>query len=255
MPVKSATMPPVTIVGLLSCHREGRLAADAAASLLEACQTVHVLEGPIGEAGEGPETDWRQFRREQRLILHSGVYDSDAGKRTVLLEKTRRYPPPVWAVVVDGDEILLWAKYLPAQIEYAQHTGGHGVKLRLVEADGSVALLGSRVFRADLVERYLASSNQLLFTNGVTAAFPNQKLLAGDEPDSHMMLEGSQRRRPLQGEPFLLHRSSLRDPSRRAQRQHQAEAGEWEKLEQAAGLERITEKVAPALGERIWLPQ
>ena len=251
------------IVGLVSCYREGRLAADAVASLLGCCQVVWVLDGPIGEPREGGvDTDWTAFRK-QPVNVQYGTWESDAGKRTALLEKTRRYPGPVWGVIVDGDEVLMFPERIPALIEHheaeaaSKNEVSAGATLRIVEGDGTVGLVTARVLRLDLIERWLISSYHMLLRNGVEVSRPNAYILKAGEPD---MLErdlttGMQRRRPLIGEPHLLHLSWFRPPQRDAQRQSVAEGSEFDRLVREAGL-------SEAHGERpkddrvgIWLPQ
>lgn len=249
------------IVGLVSTYREGRMAASAVRSLQACADVVHVLEGPIGDAPDaGKLTDWRSFRKDQTVHVHGGLWPSDAAKRTELLGFTRRYPPPVWAVIVDGDEILMHGEYLPDLIEHVEakdDASGEttfAFPLRIMEVDGSCAILGGRVLRADLVDAYLISSYHLLLRNGVEVSLPNEPLRFAGEPDL-APVEGEsierQRRRPLAGEPHILHRSFLRAPQRAAQRQNVAEATEFERLAAASGV--VGERAAEG-GVPIWLP-
>lgn len=273
------------IVGLVSTWREGQLAASAVRSLLACCDAVRVMEGPIGEQppSAGIATDWAPFAKDQRVIVHEGTFATDAEKRTALLDKTRRYPAPTWGVILDGDELLLWGEYLREQIEHMQArytaTGATstGCSMRIVESDGSVGQINARVLRLDLVERYVHSSYHLRFTNGTESARPNFVLrLAGqsDLPPHADLLEnldafanGSspeglratlehelahgyiQRRRPLHGEPHILHRSVLRAQSRDAvPRMHLVES---EGLVAAGSL---AVPVETGEGVRIWTP-
>jgi hypothetical protein len=176
-----------------------------------------------------------------------------------MLEPTRRLPSPTWAVVLDGDEILLWGELVRDVIAWATEADSGGnvnvaLPLRLVESDGSVALLASRVLRIDLVKRWVASSNQIEFRNGTIGAFPNQRLVSCGDPDSVDVAFGLQARRPVQGEPHVLHRSGLRDPGRVAERQHRAEATDWEHLVQRAGMEDV-DLSRKEEGVRLWLPK
>ncbi len=248
------------IVGLCSTWREGRLALSAVRSLRAACDVVHVYDGPIGSSPPvGPPSDWNAFRNDPRVVVRHGEWESDAAKRTSMLGPTRRLDTPVWGVILDGDELLLHGDLLPDMIEWAEADAGMRDEqsvtfpLRLVEVNASVALVHYRVIRLDLVERWVASSNQVEFANGIVRAAPNEVLLRGTEPEKDDLVGAYQRRRPLQGEPHILHRSGLRSPERQAQRQHVAEAGEWDKLVAEAGLTELPDR--PEDGVRIWLPQ
>ncbi len=236
------------ILGLVSTYREGALALDAVRSLEACCDAVRVLDGPIGEpttAGTG--TDWSVYSQSQTVVVGTGGYPTDAAKRTALLHRAQKYPPPVWGVILDGDEILVWGEYLRSQIEHMsereRETGviQTGCSLRLVESDGSVAQINARVLRLDLVDSYVHSSYHLRWKNGTESARPNFPLrLAGEAdmpphrqvidelteadeyPELRDLLETElaqgfiQRRRPLHGEPHILHRSILRAGSRSA---------------------------------------
>ena len=253
------------IVGLVSCYREGQLAADAVRSLLPACQRVYVLEGPIGGASpQGVETNWLQFRKGGRVLVRPGSWGSDAEKRTALLRWVmQRQVGPVWGVIVDGDEQLMYPEGIPALIEHhtleaeAQGTVSVGATLRLVEGDGTIGLILARVLRLDLIDRWLISSYHLLLKNGVEVSRPNAYILRPGDPDSEKtdLSTGMQLRRPLMGEPHILHRSWFRPPQRAAERQSAAEGTDFDRMVRAAGL-------GEAHGERpaddrpaIWLPQ
>ena len=255
------------IVGLVSCYREGRLAADAARSLLACCETVLVFDSPIGEppAEAGIETDWTLLKRESRVVVRrSGRWESDAIKRTAMLDATRRFPAPTWGVIVDGDELLMYGEQLPALIEHheqeaaAQGRESFGATLRLVESDGGLGFIGARVLRLDLIERWLVSSYHLLLKVGVEVAKPNAYVLAAGEPDSAEVepTTGMQIRRPLQGEPHILHRSLLRPPQREpVERQSAAEGSQFERLLQETGLAGIRGDEAADDRPGIWLPR
>jgi hypothetical protein len=250
------------IVGLVSTYREGRMALSAVRSLLACCDAVHVIDAPIVGPRAGPQTDWSELRRVQSVHVRMTAkpYADDASKRTALLETTRRYPAPVWAVVLDGDEILRHGEYLPDLIEHAEAKGEAigsptwTFPIRLTEVDGSVSRMAGRVFRADFIERYLISSYYMLTRSGAEIALPNEPLRLAGEPDLPPV-EGEpaerQRRRPLDGEPHVFHRSWLRAPQRDVQRQNVAEAGAFERLAAASGAqgERPSEGGIP-----LWLP-
>lgn len=268
------------IVGLVSTWREGSLALSAVRSLLGCCDFVRVLEGPIGQPIDGGlQTDWSEFRDTERVIVGKGEFETDAQKRTELLNRTRDYAAPTWGVVLDGDELLLWGENLREQIEHMEDREAEtgiiqtGCSLRLVESDGSVAQINARVLRLDLLEAYVHSSYHLRWRNGTETARPNFPLrLAGDQdmpPHQQVIdeLEGQlelvaireqlrnelgmgyvQRRRPLQGEPHILHRSVLRTETRKAvPRMHVVE---HEGLD-GAGL---GVPVETGEGVRVWTP-
>jgi hypothetical protein len=252
------------IVGLVSCYREGRLAQDAVQSLLSCCDAVRVLEGPIGEPADGGrDTDWKAFHRDPRVIVQAGGWETDAAKRTALLQTTRRYPPPVWGVIVDGDELLMYGDGIPALLEHHEQEAeargevSWGATLRLVEGDGSCGLIMARLLRLDLIERWLISSYHLLLKNGVEVSRPNAYLLAGAEADRDELepSTGMQVRRPLQGEPHILHRSFLRPPQRTAERQSKLEGSEFDRLVRDAGLGGVHGERPADDRVGIWLPQ
>ncbi len=245
------------IVGLVSCFDEGRLAADAVRSLLPCCHTIRVLDGPIGDAeSAGFDTDWNAFKREPRVVVGTGRWETDATKRTELVQSSRRFGNRIWAVILDGDEVLLSGEHVPSLIDYYEAEAAYRdleplrCPIRLVDGDGTTSVMTGRILRADLVDRYITSSYHLLLRNGAEVALGNGKLRACDEPDVSRRdtTTGLQLRRPLQGEPSILHRSHLRPPQRQAERQSAAEGSAWDKL--AAGLdgEAQDDRVA------IWLP-
>lgn len=251
------------IVGLVSTWKEGRLAVDAVRSLLACCQTVRVLEGPIGEPSEGGiDTDWTQFKREPRVIVTGGAWDSDAEKRSALLDSTRRFAAPTWGVIVDADEILVSGEYLPSLIEYRQAQAdvqdqiAINVPLRLVEADGSIGLITARVLRLDLIERWLISSYHIQLRSGVEVSLPNAYPLKCGEPDRQETEEttGLQIRRPHQGEPHILHRSILRAPDRDVERQSSAEGTMFDKLVKESGLDAAHGEHIKDERVALWLP-
>lgn len=251
------------IVGLVSTWNEGRLAADAVRSLLACCDVVLVQDGPIGEAAGGIPTDWTAFRRDPRVIVASqgAPYVSDADKRTWLLERTLRYPGPVWGVILDGDELLVHGGQVPALLEHheaqaaLQEREPLRVPLRLVDGDGTTSVVTGRILRVDLAERYVHSSYEIRLRNGVTVALGNGRLVGGDEPDTTRLdvTTGLQLRRPLQGEPHILHRPYLRAPQRDAVRQSAAEGAGFETLVREAGLGSLPD--AQDGRTSIWLPQ
>jgi hypothetical protein len=246
------------IVGLCSSFREGRLAESAVRSLLPACDRVVVLEGPIGDAPEvGPVTDWGKVRRGGRALVKEGAWGSDAAKRTALLEWAKRTPTrgPLWGVILDGDELLLHGELLPDYLA-ALPDEALGFSLHLMELDGSCSYIPNRVLRLDRIRRWILSSYAFEI-DGVAVSKPNVKILDAGEPDSAEWVDVGdghtrQRRRPLAGEPHILHRSVLRPAERqtRVQRQHEAEAESFEDLLGGAPVGAD----ADTGGVRIWLP-
>jgi hypothetical protein len=223
-----------------------------------------VLDGPIGDAEPlGPQTDWAQFKKDPRVFVQAGAWATDAEKRTAMLHATRRHAEPVWGVILDGDELLLYGEQIPPLIEHheweAENKGetSFGITLRLLEGDGTLGLIMARVLRLDLIERWLISSYHLLLKNGMEVSRPNAYLLKAGEPDraDAESTTGMQMRRPLQGEPHILHQSFLRAPQRTAPRQSQAEGSEFDRLVREAGLMEAHGEQAKDDRPAIWLPR
>lgn len=242
------------IVGLVSTFEEGRLATEAVASLLPACRSVVVFDGPIGDAARsGYASDWTELRKSGRVIVREGSWASDAEKRTAMLEHTRRYPAPVWGLILDGDELLLHGESIPSWIEFYENAAADAGReplrcpLRLTDGDGTVSVMTGRILRLDLVESWLFSSYEIMLRNGVPVALGNGKLRAVGQPDSEErdVSTGLQLRRPLPGEPSIVHRAHLRAPGRLAARQSEHERDRFAQLAQG---ETADERV------EIWLP-
>ena len=249
------------IVGLVSCFREGRLVAGAIESLRPACDVVLVLEGPAPPEREptGPESELRRFDRSQDVIVRRGAWQSDAAKRSELAEwarvcwaRWRASRGPLWLLVLDADELLLWGEYLPDYLAWldgepdATRNATGGFPLRHVEPDGSVHLSYGRVLNGLQVRRYLVSGYQLELASGLVVALPLLPLCsAGGIPlapaDGPPVDVGArdlwlaQHRPPLAGEPHVLHRHPLRARARAAVRMKDAE-GAW--------FEQVTKGVA-----------
>lgn len=217
---------------MISSGYDSGLTEAAARSLKTCCDKVYILDGGIAgaEPGEDAVTDLSfAVDREGFRVRHSSSHASDAEKRSALLEWVKHEnPPDSFGVVLDSDELLLWGEYLRDFLELAAKrpiTAAGGFPLRLVEFDGSVALVSSRVYRIGLIDRYELSVHTVIL-KGQTApiALPNIQVcymhgiaMRGDDPRC---------RPPLQGEPHILHRTMLRNPDRKTQRQHEAE-GAW----------------------------
>lgn len=231
------------IVGLVSCFREGRLAADAVRTALDGCDHVIVFEGPVsGSEAAGPESDLDGFTRSRRVAIIDGEWADDAAKRTAMLHHARtlalstKSVGNVWIVWIDGDEALINASMLPAVLDRAEYevTGGGGMPLRIVELDGSVAMCYGKIISLDAVKRYLVSSYHVELSSGIEVSLPNVPICRaggyplGEAPTNEDELNRwlGRHRLPLQGEPHLLHRSMLRSPERTAPRLHDKEA-EW----------------------------
>jgi hypothetical protein len=156
-------------------------------------------------------------------------------------------------VILDGDELLLHGDVLPEYFD-AIPADSLGFSLHLVELDGSCSYIPNRLLRLDVIERWVISSYAFV-VNGVTVSKPNVKILDAGEPDSAELVDVSgarrQKRRPLAGEPHILHRSVLRHPDRQQlRRQHEEEADRFTEL--AAGQPVGDQPVAD--GPRLWLP-
>jgi hypothetical protein len=248
----------LTLVGLVSAYREGPLGCSAVRSLLSACDSVLVAEGPV--AGNEPSREeWREFAKHNRVTVMYGEWATDADKRTHLLERAKQRRAK-WGLVVDGDELLVWGEHLADTIhfmEQAEAVQGKtmmGLPIRLVEHDGSCAAATNRILRLDYIERYLFSSYHLLLTNGVEVSKPHIPLVLAGDPDLAPVerAEMFQRRRPLHGEPHLYHRSFLRDPARAARRLHQQETDDLTAMAERIGV--AGEKPRFDEGVRIYLP-
>jgi hypothetical protein len=217
------------IVGLVPTYREGPLAADAVRSLLPCCDAILVTEGHVGQPHEhGDPTDPTSFRKIPRVTWTNkpGGWANEAAKRNEMLQRTRRYPPPVWGVYVDADEVLINGELIPSIIWAAERRAEPGndvvaIPLHITQVDGSVARI-HRVIRLDRLDRHVLSMSQLQFIDqSTTAVFPNIALWRPGEPI------GPENRPPLLGEPSLHHRDYLRPPKREDLRLHKLEVDEY----------------------------
>lgn len=197
-------------VALVSAYREGALVQAAVASGLAATGHVVVFEGPTGPPHErGLPSDYSPFRRDPHVVIREGSWDSDAGKRTAMVEYAHRWSDhaPVWGIWIDGDEVLLWPELLRDTLVKAHelHPDAVAVTLKIVEYDGTVADCGAKIIRLDLVEAILESSYQVkCFGVDAVLSLPNQPAEVA----------------PLPGQPHLLHRSLLRPAGRDQDRLH-----------------------------------
>jgi len=228
------------IVALVSSYREGPL-LEAAIRSVAMLDHVLVAEGPVDE-------NRRAFGEEsvipkdlQRLSVIRGEWPADAAKRTAMVQwmQARRWmqDEEIWGLWLDGDEVLLWGEYLRDWINRVVEESDDpdnpvaGFPFTLVEFDGTVVWCMGKLVRIDLVERYLISSSYVEFKGGYTKTIGNVTAWTPLDGPLHMvdLPDGSKvphwrARPPLQGEPHLQHRPMLRSLRRQVERQHLAEA-------------------------------
>lgn len=240
------------IVGLVPTYREGPLAADAIRSLLPCCNVVFVAEGPIGDpTGHGDPTDLSEFKRNPRVTVTHGTWPTEITKRNAMLQRTRRYPAPVWGVYLDGDEVLINAELVPSLIWAAEQQAEPGndvtaIPLLRTEVDGEVGR-NYRLIRLDRLERHVLSMSQWQFYGqATTAIFPTVHVWRPGETVTET------NRPPLQGEVHFHHRAYLRPPVRGQQRLHKREQDDYVEQNRAA-LERlgfVAEEGTPVIIDR-----
>jgi hypothetical protein len=203
----------VKTVALVSAYREGALVQAAVRSGLDAMGQVLVFEGPAGPAHErGEPSDYSPFKRDPRVVIREGGWESDGGKRTAMVEWCRRYDrhAPTWGIWLDGDEVMLWPELLRDYLVKAHelHPDAVSMSVKLVELDGAVYDCAAKCIRLDLVGAVLESSYQLQMKNGAAVlSLPNTNASAA----------------PVPGMPHLFHRHFLRPEGRRDDRLHKAE--------------------------------
>lgn len=230
------------LVGLVSSYKEGRLLEGAIRSL-QACEPdlVLVYEGPAGDPLEAdvppsmlPKSGWTAIR--------NGRWRTDARKRQAMMEDVkRRFPREnVWGLWLDGDEILLNGEYLRDLLQAVEWndeqdpSGAETIRypLRVVEADGSIAVTTSHLVRLDLIRSYDISASVVTNSRGVEEGWGNKV------EDARLWLElwmhATETGRmlawpPHPCEPHIFHRSHLRHPLRRGLRLHKQEADELRK--------------------------
>lgn len=246
------------VVGFCSSYREGWLVRNALGSLLDVgLDRCYLWEGPAGDelADDAPESDMGAYARHPKLLRHDGRWRTDGRKRNDWLQRVRRDFPdgPVWAVVVDADEILVNGRYLRDRLEWIMAEDAHrGASiatpdnppmarwpLHIVEHEGSMSVVTARVFRVDLVRTIDHSSSVITNASGVQEGWGNfaatsqawiQRWL--DAIDHGAMIAWP----PLPCEPYLVHRTHLRHPARRGLRmsvQEQRELAEAERIAKA----------------------
>jgi hypothetical protein len=247
----------VAVVVLISAYLEGPLVHATIRSAVDAVGPAGVLvfEGPAGEPLPGnvsvPETGYLEWI-QLGVRVETGAWSTDAEKRSAMAARASQlWPAPLWALWLDGDELLKnpetlgdWCRYwtwldeleLRAKPEEPPRMGW---PIRLVELDGSVALCRGKVVRIDLISSYDVSSS--VFTNayGIQHGEGNvPERLSTDGAGNpgfarklELALEADRMLIPswLVAEPFLVHRSLLRHPDRSRLRLHEQEAVEIER--------------------------
>lgn len=215
------------IIGCVSTWEEGPLIVECVRSLLPAVDFVLVYEGPFSQPGVKatyPEDisldrDLAAEVKRNRIIVRTDSWENQARKLTEMTHRVASFgkkDEPVWALHLDGDEVLLWGQFLPDIIRRFTEAlpNERWMNIKLVEMDGTVGGTQTHLIRADLVESYFVSGSQILFKGD---SFP----IALYNPDGD--------RFPIQGEPHILHRSALRsqgrdDPNLRV---HKSEEDAW----------------------------
>lgn len=248
----------VTVVGMMSTYVEGRLFVPAVDSLLAVgLDHLYVFEGPAGDPlpneAELPPTRLEHVEGRAGVTVHRNRWRTDGRKRNDMLQRAKQeWPGPVWAVVLDADEILVNGAFLRDRLEWIMASDAHrGASiatpqnppmarwpLRLIEHDGSMSLITARVFRIDYLRSIDHSSSVVTNVAGVrdgwgnigemSAVWIERWLQAVDR--GHMVAWP-----PLPTEPHIAHRSNLRTPGRRGLRMSDQETLEFRKAMEEEG--------------------
>jgi len=252
----------VIVVGCISAYKEGRLVRGAIESLLRAdVDALYLWEGPAGDllGDDVPDSDYGRHSGAidggSFTTLHRGRWRTDARKRNEMLQRVKRDFPgsPLWAVVLDGDEVLYHAEYLRDLIECVQaeddlrgadyrdkdNPPTARIPLRLVERDGGLHVITGRVYRADLVREYNVSSSLVTNLHGVRDGWGNRPELSPHYVAAweNAMSQGQVATLPpFPCEPCIIHRSHLRHPLRRGLRMSEQETRELARAKKEAGL-------------------
>lgn len=241
-------MTDITLIGLMSTWREGRLSLLAHRSLLEAeLDGVYVFEGPAGKDTVPPEAPLSGF--SDTWYRMSGETDADKRTRIVEWAKAKHPQRPLWAVWLDGDEILMNGRYLRDVLQrwqWADEEAGVAVDadegqtasypLIQVEHDGSLGRASNRCVRLDLIRRYVVSIHVIEWMNGAVTQHGNPRVSIWDLPQGHAVkLDEANRERAfvstlLGCEPYTVHRPQYRHPARAGVRLHKQELVELERL-------------------------
>ncbi len=241
------------IVGLCSSYLEGPLLNGALHSLVQACDRVVCFEGPAGAPLEedvpASVFGWFTDSEQRRVSVKTGQWSTDAKKRTAMIESLRPFTEPTWGVWIDGDEVLRNPEMLRDWLQFfdwkEEETGvrNMGWPIKIVEMDGSVAIVQAKVLRVDRLDSYSVSSSVFKNTLGQLDARGNFRASVDDFPLGAQMRQLAD---PDGGymfawdnfalhEPYIIHRSKLRHPRRQGLRLHEQEADEIAKAK-AAGL-------------------
>lgn len=209
---------------------------EAAIRSLQPLDGILVFEGPV--EGNEPAGPVSKIDRELATVVIEDEWETDAAKRTAMLTLAKRkWPGETWGLWLDGDEILLWGEYLRDWILRVSQQGTKenpvgGWPLALVELDGTTTLCMGKLVRLDLIRQYLISSSYIELVNGDRRTVGNIDYWNPiDGPTIFDPETGKphwRARPPLQGEPHLQHRPILRDRGREVERQHKAEARNFE---------------------------
>lgn len=241
---------------MVSSYREGPLVKAAIESLRKVgLDRLYLWEGPAGPPLDDavPETEWPDWVADDpNTVLRFGRWRTDARKRNDLLQRAKAdYPQgPVWAVVVDADEVLVGGEYLRDRLQaLVWDDEAKGARagdtsnppwarwpLHLVEHEGSMSLITGRVFRADLLRSIDHSSSVVTNEHGVREGWGNYAARSAlwiegwlQAIDQGKMIAWP----PLPTEPHLVHRSNLRHPLRQGLRMSEQETAEFAKAQAA----------------------
>ncbi len=211
---------------------------EAAVRSLQHLDGTVIFEGPVeGNKPEGPPS---VIGTAGKPVYLEGAWETDAAKRTAMLTLAKRkWPGELWGLWLDGDEILLWGEYLRDWILRVSQQGSKenpvgGWPLALVELDGTTTLCMGKLVRLDLIRSYLISSSYIELVNGDRRTVGNVDYWNPVDGPTVFAEDGKphwRARPPLQGEPHLQHRPILRDRGRGVERQHRAEARNFEGVE------------------------
>lgn len=235
----------MNVVGLISSYKEGTLLSGAIRSLLGVgLSKLYVYEGPAGEPidADVPDSDVSALGLAMDYRYHEGRWRTDARKRDEMRKGARADFPegPLWGVILDGDEILVNGEYLRDLLQALMWQDerdpdavpSNRYPLWLVEADGALSVIQSRVVRLDLIDRYEVSTSATTNVYGIREAWPN---VPGDSRlyMEHVLLALENGRMcawpPFPCQPHIFHRSHLRHPLRAGLRMHEQEAAEFER--------------------------
>ena len=227
------------LVGMISSYLEGDLLIGAMRSLDKAgLDDMLVFEGPAGK----PLEEYVPVSVMPRDVPHVAKHNrwrSDARKRNEMLAEAKRRHPgeELWGVWLDGDEVLVNAEYLRDLLQAVTWNDEHDGSgeptihwpLRVVEADGSIAVTMGRLVRLDLIASYDISVSVVTNKHGFEEAFGNVNEDARLWVEVWMKAVETGRMiawPPLPCEPHIYHRSHLRHPLRRGLRLHKQERDE-----------------------------